>query len=128
MTDNKTMKSFETNGYVKLHTRNPFRQMYAYLDTSDCLADQLFIKEKVRVKFKYDFVHTSGRFLCVFVTCWKKRCGVCRMCLVPIKTKSVIVWTCDRLSGYVPKNFGTGTDSDKLWISMWIVWISVNHL
>lgn len=62
MTDNKTMKSFETNGYVKLHTRNPFRQMYAYLDTSDCLADQLFIKEKVRVKFKV--LNGNSRLLC----------------------------------------------------------------
>lgn len=97
MTDNKTMKSFETNGYVKLHTRNPFRQMYAYLDTSDCLADQLFIKEKVRVKFKYDFVHTSGRFLCVFVTCWKKDVESVECALSQLKRKVLL---CGHVTDY----------------------------
>lgn len=67
--DNMTFQNFVTNGYMKLHTRNPFRCMYAYLDVKDYQADQLFMQQKVCVRFKHEMVYPNRDVVCVFVSC-----------------------------------------------------------
>ena len=40
----------------RIRTLSPFSLTYAYLDIPKYLADQIFIKNKIKVKFKEEFV------------------------------------------------------------------------
>lgn len=48
--------------FIRLQCYNPFRLAYAFYDTGDHLADQVFINNKVRVKFLYEFVLPGAKY------------------------------------------------------------------
>ena len=48
--------------YLKLKTFSPFSSSYVFLGCDEYLADQLFIKHKVPVKFGGEFVRDDSRY------------------------------------------------------------------
>ncbi len=48
--------------YLKLKTYSPFSYSYIFLDCDEYLADQLFIKHKVPVKFRKEFIKESSEY------------------------------------------------------------------
>lgn len=48
--------------YLKLKSFSPFSSSYVFLDCDEYLADQLFIKHKVPVKFGGEFVRDGSRY------------------------------------------------------------------
>jgi len=51
--------------YIRINGR--FSYTYLYLDTDDYLADSLFYKRKIPVKFKNEFVNENEKYR--FITC-----------------------------------------------------------
>ena len=45
---------------------------YAYFDTKDYLADNLFIKHKVRVGFKQEYAHADTEYIVILCKCRKR--------------------------------------------------------
>ena len=58
--------------YLKLKTFSPFSSSYVFLDCDEYLADQLFIKHKVPVKFGGEFVRDDSRYRIISCTIRKK--------------------------------------------------------
>ena len=58
---------------IRLKNHNPFTNTYAYLDTEEYLADQLFINKKLRVKFLRDYSHENDPYIIVMVKVPKSR-------------------------------------------------------
>ena len=54
------------NNYLKLKTMSPFTYSYIFLDCDEYLADQLFIKHNVPVKFGKEYCKNNSRY-CVIV-------------------------------------------------------------
>lgn len=52
--------------YFKLDTPSPFYYHYAYLDTSDYLADQLFIQHEVPVHFGKEYKSQNRGYVMIF--------------------------------------------------------------
>lgn len=48
--------------FIQLQCYNPFRLAYAFYDTGEHLADQVFINNKVRVKFLHEFVLQGAKY------------------------------------------------------------------
>ena len=48
--------------FVQMRCYNPFRFAYVFIDTGDHLADQVFINNKVRVKFLHEFVLQGAKY------------------------------------------------------------------
>ena len=60
------------NNYLKLKTMSPFTYSYIFLDCDEYLADQLFIKHKVPVKFGKEYRKNDSRY-CVMSCKIRKR-------------------------------------------------------
>lgn len=60
------------NNYLKLKTMSPFTYSYIFLDCDEYLADQLFIKHKVPVKFGKEYRKNDSRY-CVISCKIRKR-------------------------------------------------------
>lgn len=60
------------NNYLKLKTMSPFTYSYIFLDCDEYLADQLFIKHKVPVKFGKEYRKNNSRY-CVISCKIRKR-------------------------------------------------------
>ena len=43
--------------YLRIKTRNPFRSKYLYIDARSYKADDIFARNHLMVKFKYDYDH-----------------------------------------------------------------------
>lgn len=50
------------SNYLKLKTFSPFSYQFMYLDTADHLADNIFIKNELPVKFCGDFVKENENY------------------------------------------------------------------
>lgn len=62
--------------YVKIRTLSPLTNLYFFVDTPKYLADQLFIKHKVRVNFKKgEFRRKGDKYVVVECTVRKKDTG-----------------------------------------------------
>lgn len=59
-----------TNGF-KLQRFSLFYSYFAYLDTPNYHADNLFIKHKVTIKFLREFVHDDWPYVLIFGRCRK---------------------------------------------------------
>ena len=74
--------------YLKINTINPFSTMFMYIDTSEYHADQIFVDQKLRVKFtKYEFVNNDNGYLCIFVKVPNKKVAVFQECMDELKKK-----------------------------------------
>lgn len=60
------------NNYLKLKTMSPFTYSYIFLDCDEYLADKLFIKHKVPVKFGKEYRKNDSRY-CVISCKIRKR-------------------------------------------------------
>lgn len=58
--------------YIKLDTRSLFSEEYAYIDCRENAADQLFIDEKIRVRFGSHYISTDKNYTIVFCKIKKK--------------------------------------------------------
>lgn len=48
---------------------------FAYFDTKDYLADSLFIKHQVRIRFLQEYVRNDSSYRVIFARCPKKKMG-----------------------------------------------------
>lgn len=58
--------------YLKLRTYSPFSYSYIFLDCVEYLADQLFIKHKVPVKFSGEFIRENSKYRVICCKILKK--------------------------------------------------------
>lgn len=58
--------------YMKLKSYSPFMSSYVFLDCGEYLADQLFIKNKVPVKFGNEYARDDSRYRIIFCKIRKK--------------------------------------------------------
>ena len=56
------MNAGNSKNYLKLDNFSPFKVWYAFIDTKDHLADQLFIRHKVRVYFMGDYQYPDADY------------------------------------------------------------------
>lgn len=52
--------------YWKLQKFSIFYTYYAFIDSQDYLADQLFVKHKVKVDFGKEYCHKGSNYLVIF--------------------------------------------------------------
>ena len=58
--------------YIKLTNFSLFNYYYVFVDAPEYLADQIFIKNKVRVKFSKHMAHPETQYLIIFCKIHKK--------------------------------------------------------
>lgn len=58
--------------YIKLHNPIPWRETYIYLDLPRYQADKIFVKNKIKVNFKSEFIRPNDKYLIVVCTFAKK--------------------------------------------------------
>ncbi|SFQ51621.1 hypothetical protein SAMN02910358_02601 [Lachnospiraceae bacterium XBB1006] len=56
------MNAVDSKNYLKLDNFSLFKVWYAFIDTKDHLADQLFIRHKVRVYFIEDYQYPDADY------------------------------------------------------------------
>lgn len=62
-----------------------------FIDTKEYLADQLFINEKIRIKFKGDYVKNGEKYIGVMASCSSKDwCKVQNV--LDSLSKKMIIW------------------------------------
>ena len=57
--------------YVKIEKKSLFYNYYAYIDTEDFLADDIFIQENVRVQFGKVGKRQNSQYVVVLCKVWK---------------------------------------------------------
>lgn len=63
---------------------------YAYFDTKDYLADNLFIKHKVRVGFMQEYAHAGTEYIVILCRCRKRDSGAFCTALEELPNKMLI--------------------------------------
>lgn len=58
-----------SKNYIEIKSVLPWRHNFMYVDTEDYLADQLFIYEKVRIKFKSEYGKNESKYIFIFASC-----------------------------------------------------------
>lgn len=58
--------------YTVIHSIFPWRIRFIFVDTSDYLADQLFIDEEVKVRFGGEYVKEGCDYINILASCSKK--------------------------------------------------------
>ena len=69
--DTYDKKIFGKN-YIRIKTRLFRKQMYAYIDTSEYLADRLFAEQKLAVRYKAEFEKEGTEYMVVCCIIRKK--------------------------------------------------------
>ena len=64
---------------------------YVFIDTRDYLADQLFIRHKVRVRFKEEFGHPNTEYIFIFCKCRKRDSERFRAALAELPNKMLLM-------------------------------------
>ena len=68
--------------FFEVYSRNPLRQNYMYLDVPEYLADQIFIRHKLSVKFrKREYGHKDTDVRVIFCSVRKDECEVFEQCM-----------------------------------------------
>ena len=55
----------------RINRFSPGRKSFAFIDTAEYHADQLFINEGIQVKFKEEFIHPDSKYRLIFCNCLK---------------------------------------------------------
>ena len=91
---------------------------YAIVDTADYLADQLFIREQVRVWFGDEYVTPDGTYRVIFCNCRKKDARAFERALESLPDKMLLcghqdyLAYCERLTSWM-KQSHDGGESDN---------------
>lgn len=83
--------------YMTLSSPLPWRQLFAYIDTSDYLADKLFINEKVTIRFKKEYGKHDSRYIVVIASCRSIDWDKVESALKSLPDKMVIMGNTDYL-------------------------------
>lgn len=75
---------------IKLKTRRPFSDVYAYLDTTEYYADQIFINKKLRVRFLKDYSHKEDAYIIIMVRVPKRKNKIFLECMNELNKKMLI--------------------------------------
>lgn len=75
----------------KIRTLSPFSLTYAYLDIPKYLADQIFIKNKIKVKFKEEFVKADTPYIVIVCSFNKNDIGKFKTSLRELENKMLIM-------------------------------------
>lgn len=62
----------EVTNYIKLRSWRPFTCRYMFLDTEEYLADSLFVKHNVPVRFGSEYVNKKSKYM--VITCRIRKC------------------------------------------------------
>lgn len=76
---------------IRLKTRRPFSDTYAYLDTTEYYADQIFINNKLRVKFLKDYSHNEDSYIIIMVRVPKRKTKIFLKCMNELNNKMLIL-------------------------------------
>lgn len=76
--------------YIRLNGIFGLRVNFAYVDVEDYLADQMFIKEKVQVKFKSHYMKKDEKYMVILASCWAKDFDKVERALSKLSEKMVI--------------------------------------
>ena len=64
----------DINNYLKLENKALFSKYYMYLDSTECVADRIFVNNKIKVKFIQDFKRSNTKYIIVLCKVNKKQC------------------------------------------------------
>ena len=78
------------NNIIALRTFNPFKKMYAYIDTNNYLADRIFVEKGLEVKFLKDFYRHEDDYIVVFVNMWNKNVPLFMDCMKELEKRLLI--------------------------------------
>lgn len=79
----------------KIDRFTPGRKSFAYMDTTEYHADQLFINEGVRVKFKEEAVKPGDKYRLIFCNCLKKDVSKFIAAVSKLPTKMLLIGNTD---------------------------------
>lgn len=75
----------------RIRTLSPFTLTYAYLDVPEYLADRIFIKNKIKVKFKEEFVKADTPYIVIVCSFKKNDIGKFKTSLRELENKMLIM-------------------------------------
>ena len=101
--------------YWKLKDYSLFSVPYAYVDHSSYLADQLFIDQKVRVKFKGEMMRENSPYCVVFCRVRKKDTIKFEEALDKLENKMLLFGYTDYagVCGEIQEMIDGGTEGEK---------------
>lgn len=76
--------------YVRIKKLSLFNYHYVFVDTEKYLADQLFIKHKVKVKFGPEFVQDANEYRFIICKIKKKDNEAFLLALSEMRSKSIL--------------------------------------
>lgn len=76
--------------YVKVKGGSPFERGVAFADTKENLADQIFIKHKLFVRFAQEFEKPGEKYKIIFCRVNKKRVSDFLACMKELEDKMLL--------------------------------------
>lgn len=89
--------SHENTHFIRVETHSPLFRHYAFVDTKDYLADQLFIQEKVRVWFGREFLCPDSKYHIIFCKVRKRDEAAFQTALQKLPSKMLLLGHTDYL-------------------------------
>ena len=74
---------------------SPGRKSFAFIDTAEYHADQLFINEGIQIKFKEEFIHSESKYRLIFCNCLKRDVNKFIKAISKLSTKMLIIGNTD---------------------------------
>ena len=78
------------NNFIPLSTINPFKKIYAYVDTRDYKADNIFYNKNLKVKFLKDFIRNDDNYIIVYISIWNKDIPLFMECMKDLERLMIL--------------------------------------
>ena len=81
----------QIKNYFKIDKFNPFREKYMFIDLPEYLADDIFVRNELSVKFGKEYEKPEEKYVFVFCTIWKKDREKFEVCMKQLETKMLLM-------------------------------------
>lgn len=81
----------EAKNFFSIKTLIPFRLKYMYIDLPEYLADEIFVKDKLPVKYGNEYENKNEKYNFIFCTIWKKDREKFETCMKQLVNKMLIL-------------------------------------
>ena len=81
----------DENNFIQLDHLSLFNDAYMYMDTAEHLADQIFIRHKLPVRFKGDYRKEGQKYRMILCKAPKKRREDFRDCMKELKRNMLLL-------------------------------------
>lgn len=85
----------DVKNYFKISGVNPFREKYMFIDLPEYLADDIFVRSKLKVKFGKEYGKPEEKYVFILCTIRKKDREKFKICMKQLETKMLLMGNAD---------------------------------